>query len=34
METLLAWLKPEANPVIVQLPRDQYERLRMPWNLP
>ncbi|MHB8771010.1 MAG: L,D-transpeptidase family protein [Syntrophales bacterium] len=34
METLLAWLRPEANPVIVQLPRAQYERVRIPWDLP
>lgn len=34
METLLAWLRPEANPVIVQFPRAEYERVRIPWGLP
>ncbi len=34
METLLAWLRPEENPVIVQLPRAEYERVRIPWGLP
>lgn len=31
---ILRRLRPEANPVMVQLPRSEYERLRRPWGLP
>lgn len=31
---LLAWLDPRARPVLVQLPRDEYDRLRGEWDLP
>lgn len=31
---LLAWLEPDAIPILVQLPRASYERLRRSWGLP
>ena len=34
MSRLLGWLRPDANPAFVLLPRDQYRRLRSEWNLP
>jgi D-alanyl-D-alanine dipeptidase len=34
MIELLAWLDPDALPILVQLPRSEYERLRAPWALP
>jgi D-alanyl-D-alanine dipeptidase len=34
MNALLAWLKPESLPILVQLPRSEYERLRGVWGLP
>jgi D-alanyl-D-alanine dipeptidase len=34
MRDLLAWLDPDALPVLVQLPRSEYEHLRMKWVLP
>lgn len=34
MEALIRWLKPEANPKLIQLPRDEYLRRRPEWNLP
>jgi L,D-peptidoglycan transpeptidase YkuD (ErfK/YbiS/YcfS/YnhG family) len=34
VERLLAWLTPDANPVFVLLPQEQYDRLRDSWNLP
>jgi len=34
MNELLAWLDPNALPVLVQLPRSSYERLRSSWGLP
>ncbi|WP_426690245.1 L,D-transpeptidase family protein [Rhodanobacter ginsengiterrae] len=34
MQSLLAWLKPQDHPVFVLLPQAEYERLRMPWQLP
>lgn len=34
MQSLLAWLKPEDQPVFVLLPQAQYERLRSDWELP
>lgn len=34
MLKLLAWLDPEKNPILVQLTRKSYERLRDRWGLP
>lgn len=34
LEELLRRLRPEANPLLVQLPRQEYERLRGAWGLP
>lgn len=34
LEALLRRLRPDANPVLIQLPRAEYERLRGPWGLP
>jgi D-alanyl-D-alanine dipeptidase len=34
MNELLAWLDPEALPILVQLPRSEYARLRPLWGLP
>lgn len=34
LETLLAWLKPEARPVLVQLPEISYAGLHRVWELP
>lgn len=34
MESLLAWLRPRAQPVFVLLPRDEYRRLQDVWQLP
>lgn len=34
LEGILRWLRPEANPVLIQLPQAEYERLRGPWGLP
>lgn len=34
MARLLGWLRPDANPVFVLLPRDQYRRLQHEWQLP
>jgi L,D-peptidoglycan transpeptidase YkuD (ErfK/YbiS/YcfS/YnhG family) len=34
MLELLAWLKPDALPILVQLPRREYDRLRTTWALP
>ncbi|MCE5264628.1 MAG: L,D-transpeptidase family protein [Deltaproteobacteria bacterium] len=34
LEALLRRLKPDANPVLIQLPRAEYQRLRGPWALP
>jgi zinc D-Ala-D-Ala dipeptidase len=31
---LLRWLDPKKNPVIVQLPADEYEELKQRWGLP
>jgi D-alanyl-D-alanine dipeptidase len=31
---LLRWLKPSAHPVLVQLPAEEYQRLRNAWLLP
>jgi D-alanyl-D-alanine dipeptidase len=34
LERLLGWLDPRSNPVLVQLPREQYKRRQGPWLLP
>jgi L,D-peptidoglycan transpeptidase YkuD (ErfK/YbiS/YcfS/YnhG family) len=34
MNELLAWLDPDAVPLLVQLPRSEYARLRSLWGLP
>jgi L,D-peptidoglycan transpeptidase YkuD (ErfK/YbiS/YcfS/YnhG family) len=34
LQSLIAWLDPQANPVLVQLPVEELERLRTPWQLP
>lgn len=34
MLRIVRWLDPQARPVLVQLPRDAYERLAKPWGLP
>jgi zinc D-Ala-D-Ala dipeptidase len=34
LTALLEWLDQTKKPIIVQLPRAQYERLRAPWRLP
>ncbi len=34
LEAVLRRLRPETNPVLIQLPRPEYERLRGPWGLP
>lgn len=34
MQSLLAWLKPDDQPVFVLLPRAEYQRLRASWHLP
>jgi D-alanyl-D-alanine dipeptidase len=34
MEMLLLWLIPEAKPILVQLPDEEYTRVRKAWDLP
>jgi D-alanyl-D-alanine dipeptidase len=34
IESLLGWLDPERTPLLVQLPAEQYKRLRSRWKLP
>lgn len=34
MQQIFAWLRPEASPLFVLLPRTQYERLQQAWQLP
>jgi hypothetical protein len=34
LESLLLWLDPSRQPVIVQLPESAFQRLAVPWNLP
>ncbi|WP_426701989.1 L,D-transpeptidase family protein [Rhodanobacter sp. Col0626] len=34
MQSLLAWLRPEDQPVFILLPQHEYERLRTTWQLP
>ena len=34
IESLLAWIDPARNPMLVQLPDAQYKKLRRHWHLP
>lgn len=34
MQSLLAWLRPEDEPIYILLPQAEYERLRADWQLP
>lgn len=34
LKKILYWLSPKDNPIMVQLPKKQYEVLRKPWKLP
>jgi D-alanyl-D-alanine dipeptidase len=34
LRMVMQWLDSEASPVLVQLARDAYERLKAPWQLP
>ena len=34
LQSLIAWLDPQANPVVVQLPVEQLGRLQTFWQLP
>ena len=34
MDTLLAWLRPDRQPVFVLLPASEYRRLQGAWQLP
>lgn len=34
MESLLAWLDPQYNPILVQLPQTEYQRRQKEWRLP
>jgi L,D-peptidoglycan transpeptidase YkuD (ErfK/YbiS/YcfS/YnhG family) len=34
IESLLGWLDPQANPVLVQLPQEEYLQKQAPWLLP
>ncbi|MCX5819046.1 MAG: hypothetical protein NT047_03935 [Deltaproteobacteria bacterium] len=34
LEEILRRLRPEANPLLIQLPQQEYERMRGPWGLP
>jgi L,D-peptidoglycan transpeptidase YkuD (ErfK/YbiS/YcfS/YnhG family) len=34
LETVIRWLRPEANPCYVLLPKDEFEKLRDAWKLP
>jgi D-alanyl-D-alanine dipeptidase len=34
IQALLAWLNPDDEPVLVQLPEAEYERLKKNWQLP
>jgi len=34
MLEIMGWLKPDAKPVLIQLPRPEYVRLKSAWNLP
>jgi L,D-peptidoglycan transpeptidase YkuD (ErfK/YbiS/YcfS/YnhG family) len=34
LKALIAWLDPQDNPVLIQLPFEEFERLRSDWQLP
>ncbi len=34
LERVLRWLEPEAQPVLIQLPGEEYRKRRRPWSLP
>jgi hypothetical protein len=34
LESLLGWLDPTRNPLLVQLPEAEYQKLRKHWQLP
>lgn len=34
LEKILRQLRPESNPLLIQLPQPEYERMRTPWGLP
>ena len=34
METVAAWLDPPKNPVLIQLPEDDYKKFQIKWKLP
>ena len=34
LERIVAWLEPNHNPYLVQLPEEEYKSLRKAWNLP
>lgn len=34
IEATLEWLRPEEQPVLVQLPEEALAALRVPWGLP
>jgi hypothetical protein len=34
IKQLLGWLDPKADPILVQLPRAEFERLKGRWRLP
>ncbi len=34
IETVLAWLDPQKNPVLIQLPADSYKQFQTKWKLP
>jgi L,D-peptidoglycan transpeptidase YkuD (ErfK/YbiS/YcfS/YnhG family) len=34
LEKILEWLEPEKHPVLVQLPKEEWVKRRLPWGLP
>jgi D-alanyl-D-alanine dipeptidase len=34
LEKILAWVKPEKNPYLIQFPKETYEKYRTTWKLP
>ncbi len=34
LETLMAWIDPAMQPLLIQLPRSEYEKLKSEWKLP
>jgi len=34
VKKIINWLRPNLNPVLVQLPHKQYEKLKKSWHLP